>query len=222
MCAWQHEQQSIAVPVPAATHHGAQQNGAPQSQKNCHQSPIHTDRGHLCDASCGAPRVRCRERHGHMDAERALRATVTGQGEGLPQQRAQEVVDIPVPQIQESAELHSPERIDDQIVGDVPRLILNSSLLRLREETVGKIIPHGCKESRTVEHLVGDSSPSDSEAHPRREQGGFTNAEASDETVDSASGPRCSFELSAPLEFSTHTESAPFPCVSCGSGLFCE
>ena len=60
--------------------------------------------------------------------------TVTGQGAGLPQQRAQEVVDVPVPQIQESAELHSPEGIDDQIVCDVPRLILNSSLLRLRED----------------------------------------------------------------------------------------
>ena len=110
------EQQSIAVSVPAATHRGAQQNGAPQSQQNCHQSPTHTDRRRSTDADGWAPRVRCRERHGHVDAERALQATVTGQGAGLPQQRDQEVVDVPQPQIAEFSERHSPERMDEQLL----------------------------------------------------------------------------------------------------------
>ena len=100
------EQQSIAVSVPAATHRGAQQNGAQQSQQNCHQSPTHTDRRRSTDADGWAPRVRCRERHGHVDAQRALRATVTGQGAGLPQQRDQEVVDVPQPQIEEFSARH--------------------------------------------------------------------------------------------------------------------
>ena len=110
------EQQSIAVSVPAATHHGAEQNGAPQSQQNCHQSPTHTDRRRSSDADGWAPHVVCREWHGHADAERALRATVTGQGAGLPQQRDQEVVDVPQPQIEEFSARHSPERIDGQLL----------------------------------------------------------------------------------------------------------
>ena len=94
----------------------AQQNGAPQSQQNCHQSPTHTDRRRSSDAVGWAPRVQCRERHGHVDAERAFRATVTGQGAGLPQQRDQEVVDVPQPQIEEFSARHSPERIDEQLL----------------------------------------------------------------------------------------------------------
>ena len=74
------------------------------------------DRRRSSDADGWAPRVRCRERHGHVDAERALQATVTGQGAGLPQQRDQEVVDVPEPQIQEFSERHSPERIDEQLL----------------------------------------------------------------------------------------------------------
>ena len=157
-----------------------------------------------------------------MDAGRVLRDTVTGQGAGLPQQPIQEVVAVPVPQIQESAELHSPERIDDQIDGDVPPITLNSSLLRFMEETVGKIIPRGCKESRTVEQLCGRFQPIGFRSTPSKRTGvGSANAEASDESVDMAHlarGAPFSFQLH--WAFSTHTESGIIPVFHVAQSCF--
>ena len=96
------------------------------------------------------------------------------------------------------------------------------SLLQVMGDTVGKIIPHECKEDRTVEQLV--EAPvqriwkhilEEDRVAPQMQK------RASNETAGGAPGAWCSFDFSVPWEISTHTESGPSLC-SCGSGLFCE
>ena len=70
-----------------------------------------------------------------------------------------------------------PERIDEQSVDDVPPISMDFSVPRFM--------------NRTVEQLVGGFCPSDFEAHPGRGQGGSTDAQASNETVESTSGAEC-------------------------------
>ena len=117
---------------------------------------------------------------------------------------------IPLRCFQQLSQQRILERIDEQIVGDVPPIILNISLPQFMEETVGNIIPDEYKENRTVEQLVGAPVHRISK-HILEEDRVAPQMQwrANNKTTDSTSGAWCSFELSASWEFSTHTASRP-------------